>query len=81
MRPQQASPTPRTENLIWQFAFTHWRKNSRVDSIELVDVCAKVGIKGKGSALASLSEDDVAKAARSLRQSLVVFCRREGQRS
>ncbi len=36
-------------------------KELKVDSIELVDVCAKVGIKGKGSALASLSEDDIAK--------------------
>ncbi len=36
-------------------------KELKVDSIELVDVCAKIGIKGKGSALASLSEDDIAK--------------------
>ncbi len=36
-------------------------KELKVDSIELVDICAKVGIKGKGSALASLSEDEVAK--------------------
>ncbi|NOZ38861.1 MAG: translation initiation factor IF-2 [Planctomycetes bacterium] len=36
-------------------------KELKIDSIELVDVCAKVGIKGKGSALASLSEDEVTK--------------------
>ena len=36
-------------------------KELKVDSIELVDICAKVGIKGKGSALASLSDDEVAK--------------------
>ncbi len=34
-------------------------KELKVDSIELVDICAKVGIKGKGSALASLSEEEV----------------------
>ncbi len=36
-------------------------KELKVDSIELVDICAKVGIKGKGSALASLSEDEITK--------------------
>ena len=36
-------------------------KELKVDSIELVDICAKVGIKGKGSALASLSDDEVTK--------------------
>ncbi len=36
-------------------------KELKVDSIELVDICAKVGIKGKGSALASLSDEEVAK--------------------
>ncbi|MGI9429503.1 MAG: translation initiation factor IF-2, partial [Bythopirellula sp.] len=36
-------------------------KELKVDSIELVDICAKAGIKGKGSALASLSDDEVAK--------------------
>ncbi|MEM8945456.1 MAG: translation initiation factor IF-2 [Planctomycetota bacterium] len=36
-------------------------KELKVDSIELVDICAKVGIKGKGSALASLSDEEVTK--------------------
>ncbi len=36
-------------------------KELKVDSIELVDICAKAGIKGKGSALASLSDEEVAK--------------------
>lgn len=36
-------------------------KELKVDSIDLVDICAKVGIKGKGSALASLSDEEVAK--------------------
>jgi len=36
-------------------------KELKIDSIELVDICAKVGIKGKGSALASLSDDEVTK--------------------
>ncbi|MCG8449863.1 MAG: translation initiation factor IF-2 [Pirellulales bacterium] len=36
-------------------------KELNVDSKELVDICAKVGIRGKGSALASLSDDEVAK--------------------
>ncbi|MCA9212689.1 MAG: translation initiation factor IF-2 [Planctomycetales bacterium] len=33
----------------------------KIDSKELVDVCAKAGITGKGSALASLSDDETAK--------------------
>ncbi|MCH2597532.1 MAG: translation initiation factor IF-2 N-terminal domain-containing protein, partial [Pirellulales bacterium] len=36
-------------------------KELKVDSKELVDICAKVGIRGKGSALASLDDDEVAK--------------------
>ena len=34
-------------------------KELKVDSKELVDICAKVGIRGKGSALASLDDDEV----------------------
>jgi len=36
-------------------------KELKVDSKELVDICTKVGIRGKGSALASLSDDEVVK--------------------
>ncbi len=36
-------------------------KELKVDSKELVDICTKVGIRGKGSALASLSDEEVAK--------------------
>ena len=36
-------------------------KELKVDSKELVDICAKAGITGKGSALASLSDDETAK--------------------
>ncbi len=36
-------------------------KELKVDSKELVDICNKVGIRGKGSALASLSDEEVAK--------------------
>ncbi len=36
-------------------------KELKVDSKELVDICTKVGIRGKGSALASLNEEEVAK--------------------
>lgn len=36
-------------------------KELDIDSKELVDVCTKAGVTGKGSALASLSEDEVAK--------------------
>jgi len=36
-------------------------KELKVDSKELVDICTKVGIRGKGSALASLDDDEVAK--------------------
>ena len=36
-------------------------KELKVDSKELVDICTQVGIKGKGSALASLDDEEVAK--------------------
>jgi translation initiation factor IF-2 len=36
-------------------------KELKVDSKELVDICTKVGIRGKGSALASLSDEEVVK--------------------
>ncbi len=36
-------------------------KELDLDSKDLVDLCAKVGIQGKGSALASLTDDEVAK--------------------
>ena len=36
-------------------------KELKVDSKELVDICTKVGIRGKGSALASLSDEEVTK--------------------
>ena len=36
-------------------------KELNVDSKELVDVCNQIGIRGKGSALASLDEDEVVK--------------------
>lgn len=34
-------------------------KELKLDSKELVDICAKAGVTGKGSALASLSDDEV----------------------
>ena len=36
-------------------------KELKVDSKELVDLCTAIGIGGKGSALASLSDDEVVK--------------------
>lgn len=36
-------------------------KELKIDSKELVDVCAKAGVTGKGSALASLSDEETAK--------------------
>jgi translation initiation factor IF-2 len=36
-------------------------KELKVDSKELVDLCARIGISGKGSALASLSDEEAAK--------------------
>ncbi len=36
-------------------------KELKVDSKELVDICTKAGVPGKGSALASLTEDEVEK--------------------
>ena len=36
-------------------------KDLKLDSKELVDLCTKAGIPGKGSALASLEDDEVVK--------------------
>ncbi len=36
-------------------------KELKVDSKELVDICSKLGIRGKGSALASLADEEVVK--------------------
>lgn len=36
-------------------------KELKLDSKELVDVCARLGIRGKGSALASLTDEEVSK--------------------
>ena len=34
-------------------------KELKIDSKELVELCAKAGVTGKGSALASLADDEV----------------------
>ena len=36
-------------------------KDLKIDSKDLVDVCTKAGVTGKGSALASLTDDEVEK--------------------
>ena len=36
-------------------------KKLGIENKDLVDICAKAGIKGKGSALASLDDDEVTK--------------------
>ncbi len=36
-------------------------KELKIDSKELVEVCSKAGLPGKGSALASLSDEEVTK--------------------
>ena len=41
-------------------------KKLGLDNKQLLDICEKVGIKGKGSALASLEEDEVAKVEKFL---------------
>jgi len=41
----------------------------KIDSKELVDLCTQIGIGGKGSALASLSDDEVAKVQEHLKSS------------
>jgi translation initiation factor IF-2 len=41
-------------------------KELNVDSKELVDICNKIGITGKGSALASLDDDEVARIKKHL---------------
>ncbi len=42
-------------------------KELKVDSKELVDICTKAGVPGKGSALASLTEDEVEKVQQFLK--------------
>ena len=42
-------------------------KDLDIDSKELVEVCRKAGISGKGSALASLTDDEVVKVKAFLR--------------
>ena len=36
-------------------------KELAIDSKELVDICNRIGITGKGSALASLEDDEIAR--------------------
>lgn len=43
-------------------------KEFKVDSKELVDICARIGIRGKGSALASLSEEEYSQLAEHLKR-------------
>src|SRR6185295_4439054 len=42
-------------------------KDLKVDSKELVDICTKAGVPGKGSALASLTEEEVEKVQQFLK--------------
>ena len=42
-------------------------KELKVDSKELVDICTKAGVPGKGSALASLTEEEVEKVKQFLK--------------
>ena len=42
-------------------------KDLKVDSKELVDICTKAGVPGKGSALASLSDEEVEKVKQFLK--------------
>ncbi len=42
-------------------------KELKVDSKELVDICTKAGVPGKGSALASLTEEEVDKVQQFLK--------------
>jgi translation initiation factor IF-2 len=43
-------------------------KDLGLDSKELVDLCTKIGIQGKGSALASLEDDEIARIKRHLEE-------------
>ncbi|MCU0708791.1 MAG: translation initiation factor IF-2 [Pirellula sp.] len=43
-------------------------KDLGLDSKELVDLCARIGIQGKGSALASLEEDEIARIKKHLEE-------------
>lgn len=45
-------------------------KELKLDSKELVDICTKAGVPGKGSALASLTEDEAAKVRQFLKGGL-----------
>ncbi len=42
-------------------------KDLKIDSKELVDICTRAGVPGKGSALASLTEDEVEKVTQFLK--------------
>lgn len=42
-------------------------KELKLDSKELVDICTKAGVPGKGSALASLTEDEAEKVKQFLK--------------
>ena len=43
-------------------------KDLGLDSKELVDLCARIGIQGKGSALASLEDDEIARIKKHLEE-------------
>ena len=51
------------------------------DNKQLLDICDKVNIKGKGSALASLDDDEVAKVKEFLAQGEYRGCRTGGRRA
>jgi translation initiation factor IF-2 len=50
-----------TENPILAVRIYSLAKELKLDSKELVDICTRLGIHGKGSALASLTDDEVVK--------------------
>ncbi len=49
------------ENLILASRIYSLAKELKLDSKDLVDICAKLGIRGKGSALASLTDEEEVK--------------------
>ena len=51
--PQGAAPCPSVS--------THWRNNSSSTAKVLVDICTKAGVTDKGSALASLTDEETAR--------------------
>ncbi len=70
-RPEVFWPLPIGASVNWRILLAvriyALAKELKLDSKELVDVCTKAGIQGKGSALASLTDDEAVKVKQFLK--------------